>query len=296
MPSYTSIILAVQNQIEWSKLCIDSILKNSEGESYELIIVDNGSDEATASYLDSLPATVIHLETNQGLARAWNTGIRKATGRYLVFLHSDVIVPPRWLPNLLAGFDWLPGNLVCVRSTSLIMELDDRYFEWAEELSNQPAGFVSASQIGSCFVLSRSSLFVLGEFDENFKLPPIVSADLTMRIVKMCGSVLIAGNVLTHHFTARTTLDVFAENRDIIKQDVERLARKHKLPEAASDTIRFSMARWLANARELDGPELGKGDERRDDDKTTKTAEAGGAGRIIACVSLYNDLEVLPGC
>jgi glycosyltransferase involved in cell wall biosynthesis len=66
----------------------------------ELILVDNGSDEETASALQELPedrGVVIRNETNLGFAAANNQGYAKATGDIIVFLNSDVAGDPVWL-------------------------------------------------------------------------------------------------------------------------------------------------------------------------------------------------------
>lgn len=94
----------------------------------ELIIVDNGSDEPTATALQSLPperGRVLRNETNAGFAGANNQGYAVATGDVIVFLNSDIAGDAAWLqavaedvkggalygPSLaqqLVGGRWLP--------------------------------------------------------------------------------------------------------------------------------------------------------------------------------------------
>ena len=66
----------------------------------QLVIVDNGSDDATAAALQSLPperGMVIRNETNLGFAAANNQGYAKATGDIVIFLNSDIVGDPSWL-------------------------------------------------------------------------------------------------------------------------------------------------------------------------------------------------------
>ncbi len=66
----------------------------------ELILIDNGSDPATADALASLPperGKVIRNETNIGFAAANNQGYAHATGDVIVFLNSDIAGDPVWL-------------------------------------------------------------------------------------------------------------------------------------------------------------------------------------------------------
>jgi glycosyltransferase involved in cell wall biosynthesis len=63
----------------------------------EIIVVDDGSDDwkrsryIAASCPQRIPVRFIHLEKNQGVSTARNTGIAAAMGRYLAFLDSDDI-------------------------------------------------------------------------------------------------------------------------------------------------------------------------------------------------------------
>ncbi len=66
----------------------------------ELILIDNGSDPATADALASLPAErgkVIRNETNIGFAAANNQGYAHAEGDIIIFLNSDIAGDPTWL-------------------------------------------------------------------------------------------------------------------------------------------------------------------------------------------------------
>ena len=62
----------------------------------ETIVVDNNSDDGTATVARNRGASVIH-EPVQGIARARNTGARHATGDVLVFVDADVAVPRTFL-------------------------------------------------------------------------------------------------------------------------------------------------------------------------------------------------------
>ena len=70
---------------------------------YEIIIVDDGSDIETASYLDSLRIDnlkpIIH-QSNKGLAGARNTGIKKSTGQYIIFLDADDLLKDNTIDSM----------------------------------------------------------------------------------------------------------------------------------------------------------------------------------------------------
>lgn len=87
-----SIIVPVYNVEQYLDECVRSVLAQTFSD-FELILVDDGSKDRSGTLCDQLAATdtrirVIHQE-NQGLSGARNTGIRAATGDYLMFLDSD---------------------------------------------------------------------------------------------------------------------------------------------------------------------------------------------------------------
>ncbi len=45
----TSIVILTHNKLEYTKLCLESIRRYTRADSYELIIVDNGSTDGTAN-------------------------------------------------------------------------------------------------------------------------------------------------------------------------------------------------------------------------------------------------------
>lgn len=62
--------------------------------SYELIVIDNGSEQNEAAILQELFPTIQTIRSNQnlGFAGGNNLGIKQAAGNYLLFLNNDVII------------------------------------------------------------------------------------------------------------------------------------------------------------------------------------------------------------
>ena len=92
MEPKVSIIVPVYKVEEYLSQCVDSIL-NQTYKNIELILVDDGSPDNCPKICDEYASSddrviVIHKE-NGGLSDARNTGIKKATGKYLMFVDSD---------------------------------------------------------------------------------------------------------------------------------------------------------------------------------------------------------------
>ena len=78
---------------------IDSVLNQDFGD-YELIVVDDGSDDNTPEILGTYGKAITVLQQpNKGVSAARNNGIAEAAGQLIAFLDSDDL----WLPGKLTA-------------------------------------------------------------------------------------------------------------------------------------------------------------------------------------------------
>ena len=70
---------------------------------YEVIVVDDGSTDATAAIARTCECRLIRTE-NRGLSSARNTGLEAATGEIVAYLDDDAYPDPHWLTYLAASF------------------------------------------------------------------------------------------------------------------------------------------------------------------------------------------------
>src|SRR3954447_13778394 len=98
-----SIIIPVLNQDFLTRQCLDTLLSLPYRKADpEIIVVDDGSDEATARMLAAYGerVRVVRHERNLGFSISCNDGAAAARGRYLVFLNNDTIPLSSWLDVL----------------------------------------------------------------------------------------------------------------------------------------------------------------------------------------------------
>ena len=103
-PYDITIYMATYNQLELTKLCLDSVFKNTGDVSYELYLIDNGSADGTYEYFkNDSRLKLIRLEENTGLLLAlqifYESGLDN--GKFWLYMNNDVIVTPRWASNML---------------------------------------------------------------------------------------------------------------------------------------------------------------------------------------------------
>ncbi len=92
-----SIIVVSHNRPGCLNICLQSIYEMSNLNNYELIVVDNASDQDTLNYLDVLEQEgikVVRNEENLHWSKAANQGVSVAdpNSRYFIFMHCDVVV------------------------------------------------------------------------------------------------------------------------------------------------------------------------------------------------------------
>ena len=90
-----SIIIPTFNNLEYLKLCINSIKKNSEF-NHEIIVHNNGDQEPTNSFLDENQIIYTQNSGNIGITGGVNTGAKKASTDYIVYAHDDFYFMPGW--------------------------------------------------------------------------------------------------------------------------------------------------------------------------------------------------------
>ena len=78
---------------------------NAYGETYEVIVIDDGSSDETAALAHSAGAHIYSHPYNIGNGAAVKSGIRHARGKYLVFMDGDGQHDPADIPRLLERLD-----------------------------------------------------------------------------------------------------------------------------------------------------------------------------------------------
>jgi GT2 family glycosyltransferase len=101
-----SIVIVSFNAHDDLERCLSSLHQAPPVASHEIIVVDNAStDESVRTARRWQDVRVIASQTNRGFAAANNVGIRQSSGRTVLLLNSDTIVPEGALDRLLAELD-----------------------------------------------------------------------------------------------------------------------------------------------------------------------------------------------
>lgn len=118
-----SIIIVSYNTKDFLIKCIESIIHTAKNVSFEIIVVDNASSDATVSEISKLRSQSLNLKIvenkeNQGFSKANNQGVNIAKGEYLLFLNPDTIIYENTLDKM---FEFMEKNNKVGASTCKVM-------------------------------------------------------------------------------------------------------------------------------------------------------------------------------
>jgi GT2 family glycosyltransferase/tetratricopeptide (TPR) repeat protein len=246
-----SIIVPCHNQLEYTRLCLESVLRHTRP-PYELVLVDNASTDGTPAYLRELRARpgptrveVVRNDQNLGFPAGCNQGLRQARGRYLILLNNDTVVTPGWLDGLVACATRggpQAGLVGAVTNASRPpQEVRAGYADlsgldaFAARRRQQFAGQALAVErlTGFCLLLRREALDEVGGLDEGYGLGFFDDDDLSVRARRAGFTLLVAQDVYIHHFGNRTFQALGIDARQQLKENFERFQQKWGAEESA---------------------------------------------------------------
>jgi GT2 family glycosyltransferase len=192
-----SILIVNWNSCEYLKKCVESIVGNTHGVSYEVIVVDSASfDGADSMLAGEFPQVrFIQSTVNLGFAKGSNVAFQASVGEVLLFLNPDTEVAGPAIEAMFAALTSLPGagavgckllnsdgsvQTSCVQAipTVLNQTLDSEYLRekwpasslWGmKALRADPSVPHEVEAIsGACLMMRRSVFESVGGFSEDY--------------------------------------------------------------------------------------------------------------------------------
>ncbi|MCB0346059.1 MAG: glycosyltransferase [Bdellovibrionales bacterium] len=225
-----TIAICVHNAFDDVRVCLESVLANTNLNIHRLVIIDDGSDFETADFLRRLSVDsrimLIRNDQARGYTKAANQGIEASTGDFVVLLNSDVIVPWGWLERLTSCAFSRPGigvvgPLSNAASWQSIPELRTPDGKWAvntvpngmtlEDFSHELAAtsqrlYPQVSLVnGFCYLITRAAVDSVGKLDEAaFPMGYGEEDDFSLRAQKAGFVHLIADDCYVFHAKSKS--------------------------------------------------------------------------------------------
>jgi glycosyltransferase involved in cell wall biosynthesis len=183
MPPSVSIVIPAHNEGKRISKCLEALRRQTlRPQEYEVIVIDDGSEDDTAAVASSCGARVIR-QQNRGPAAARNAGIDQAGGAIVLFLDADCVAEEHWAERLRAPIadgtaEGAVGRIVSGQdrwvATLIQAELDERYVRAANHER------VDLLNTGNCGF--KRDVLRDNRFDEAFRW--IEDAELSFRLTR----------------------------------------------------------------------------------------------------------------
>jgi glycosyltransferase involved in cell wall biosynthesis len=235
-----SIITAVYNQLPMNQIYWENLVKNTKN-SFELIVIDNASTDASAYFFESVGVRVIRNLGNFSYPVSQNQGISIAKGEWLAFLNNDIIVSEGWDETLIANAEHNQLDVITscgierIESKSATKKLRRRwnrirglvglfgtgrnslllmhkwmYGNWAAFCKDRQERFKHQAVegfVGNTVMFSRRALDILGPWDETQQAADFdlfLRTAMRARVVGDIRPMHIALDCFNHHYIRLT--------------------------------------------------------------------------------------------
>lgn len=235
-----SIVIPVYNQVNYTYNCLVSILNNTKDVTYEVILADDVSTDATKKIRSFTRNVVVSRNSkNMGFLKNCNQAAAKARGEYILFLNNDTTVGDNWLRPLVELMEkrsdagMVGSKLVYpdgrLQEAGGIIWKDGTGWNYGREQDPEMPEYNYVKEvdyISGAAVMIRSSLWKeIGGFDERFAPAYYEDTDLAFQVRQRGFKVLYQPHsVVTHYEGVSNGTDL---NSGLKKYQVEN-ARKFK--------------------------------------------------------------------
>jgi len=227
VPSYdlndtlVTIVIPTRDHLKDLNKCIGSIVTSSTHNNYEIIVVNNQSDEYTVDWLDNCPYNILVFDypLEYNYAAIHNAVIPHCSGEYIIMLNNDTeIIEPTWIEQLVGPM--IDDPTIGMTGAKLLFA-DHTIQHCGVVYSEVIGGFMHVNShkcdiyprtnepmiypavTGACVAIKRELYLDLGGMDDNL---PIAynDIDLCMKVNQANYKVLYTPYAKLYHYESKT--------------------------------------------------------------------------------------------
>jgi GT2 family glycosyltransferase/SAM-dependent methyltransferase len=244
MTPQTTIVVPVRDRLSLTQQCVEWLLADyGDREDVEVVVVDDGSTDGTARYLETVTAvrTIRHARS-AGFAVSCNDGAAAGSGEYVLFLNNDTKGEEGWLDELVGYADanqkaaivgarlLYPNDTIqhagVVFGADLLPRHVYRGFPRDHPAASKPRRLQAVT--AACMIVRRTAFEEIGGFDTGF-LNGFEDIDLCLHIGERGGEIHYCPSSVLAHFEATTRRgypDLFDANAErLLKRWRDRIRR-----------------------------------------------------------------------
>lgn len=214
-----SIVTPCYNDGEYIRECIESVKASNYSNIEHIVINDGSTDSKTTEILSNIsyPHLKIYHTPNQGVCKARNLGIQKASGKYLLFVDGDDLISDSYISE---GIGELEKD-----SDISVVACNYKFFGRRERVIELPSFSLEKLMARNLFTVSslcrREEVINMGGFNENMSLG-LEDWDFWINLLKRGGKVKYLDKV---HFYYRIKNRKLSRNSSMTKDDLKQLRK-----------------------------------------------------------------------
>ena len=216
LPEYpkVSVIVCAYNAERTMDRCLASLEKLNYP-NYEVIVVNDGSTDATREIAERYNYVRLINQENKGLSEARNVGLRAATGAIIAYTDSDCMADPDWLTHIVARF--LSTNFGAVGGPNLSPPDDSLVASCVAVSPGAPTHVLLDDEVaehipGCNMAFRREALESIGGFDPIFRAAGD-DVDLCWRLQNKGYKIGFSPAAVVWHFRRNTVRDYLKQQR-----------------------------------------------------------------------------------
>ena len=249
-PPLVSIIIPTKNNKVILENCLTSIIAKIDYPNYEILIVDNNSDdEATLLYLESLSKNsnirILHDTDDFNFSAINNKAVKSANGSYICFLNDDTeVISPNWLSEMVSiciqqnigavgARLWYPNDTLqhggVILGIGGIASHAHKFLPKYSEGYFNRAGLIQefSAVTAACMVVSKDIFNKVGGFNETQLSVAYNDVDLCLKISNLGYSIVWTPFTELYHYESISRgADIQDEKKQRILKETDYMNKK----------------------------------------------------------------------
>jgi GT2 family glycosyltransferase len=236
-------VVITRNEGDWLRETIKNLADTLPGDS-EIVVVDDGSEDGSADFLEKEHGVRLLRTTGIGVAKARNLGGRASSGDIVIFCDAHLKLPANWWrPMVEVLCDPKSGAVApAVAGTrqpdffryGLTLPNADLEPKWLDYSGGDP--FHAPVLPGCCFAMRRSVFEETGGFDEGLRARGRIDAETSLRLWLLGYENWIAPEAKVWHYFRRCA--PFTVGADEVLHNRLRTAMAHLRPDRVAAVVR----------------------------------------------------------
>ncbi|WP_342596839.1 glycosyltransferase [Cyanobacterium aponinum UTEX 3222] len=224
---FFSVVIPTYNRLPILQKCLRA-LENQQFDTdlisdYEIVVVDDGSTDATISWLDTKKANLPHVrlftQNHRGAGAARNLGVENAVGEYIIFIDSDLVVTESFLQShaqaLITAENKLQSDLIFTYGAVINTCNFDNPTSEPYKITDFSAAYFATGNVA----IKKKWLIEAGMFDTMFSQYGWEDLELGVRLKRLGLKLIKCPSAVGYHWHPPFNLEQIPQ---LIEKEIER--------------------------------------------------------------------------